>query len=344
MSTVVVANPAALLAALKSAVAGGVILLAPGQWPAVTIYQYHAPGGGVVTIQSQYAAHPAVFPAFDISQSSGLTISDVTFATALYNPPTSKQAPTPFVVYSSQRIVLTGLSVHGTLDNNPQDDVNCLGLEGDDQVSLLNSEFQQCLDAVTERFNTHLTISGNSIHDIRNDGIDNGGSSWVTISHNSFTNFYPVGEVGVTGDHADAIQFWTQDTTAPAHDIAISDNTFIRGDGHWIQGVFVTDQVGLPFERVTITGNVIDGGQYNGIMVYGCSGLTVGGNTVQPYSDLVSWIRVDQCAAATVVDNKAGAYLYATDTGLTQAGNVVISAITPRGAAGGGAASTSPKP
>ena len=338
MSTVLVSNPAALLAALKSAVSGGVILLAPGPWPAVAIYDYHAPAGGVVSIQSQNPLNPAALPALTINISSGLSFSNLTFATTAANPVSNTRAPTPFVIYSSQRITLSRLSVHGTLDNNPQDDVNCLRFQGSDQVSVLNSEFQQCYNAITELNNTHVTISGNSIHDIRNDGIDNGGSSDVTISGNHFTNFHPYGAVGSTGDHADAIQFWTTNTAAPAHDIAITGNSFVRGTGHWIQGIFVTDGLGLLYQRLTITGNVILGGEYNGIAVGGCSGATIGGNTVQPYLDMPSWILVDQCLGAGVTDNRAGAYYFTNDVGLSQTSNAVLASIAAPGQSPGGAA------
>lgn len=324
MSLAIVSTPAAFLAALNAATAGGTILLAPGPWAPVTIYGYHAPGGGVVTIRSQDPVHPAVFSGFAISASSGLTVDQVTFATDLVNIVGVTAAPTPFRVDGSQRITLSNLSVHGTLDGNPQDDVNCLRIDYSDQVAVKTSEFQQCYNAITELSNTHVTISGNAIHDIRNDGIDNGGSSFVTVSGNHFSDFYPVGLVGSTGDHADAIQFWTTGTLTPAHDIAITGNTFVRGKGHWIQGIFVTDQLGLRFQNLTITGNVINGAEYNGLMVSGCSTLTIGGNVVQPYTDEPSWVRVEQCTASTVTDNKAGAFRYASDQGLSQSANTVV--------------------
>ena len=327
MSTVTVSTNAGLMSALKTAHGGDTILLAPGNYGTVFVYNYHPTG--TINITSANAANPAVISALNINQSSGLHFSHLTFATSLYNAPTSTFAATPFVAYGSSNLSFDHISVHGTMDNNPQDDVNGMRLQGCSNVSITNSEFQQLYNAITDLSNTNVVISNNSFHDIRNDGIDNGGTSNVTISGNSFTNFYPVGAVGTTGDHADAIQFWTANTTADAQNIAITNNTVVRGAGSYIQGVFVTDQVGVHFDNVTITGNMLAGTEYNGIAVGNAQNLNISNNTVESYAGMLSQIVVRSSTGISLNHNVASGYALTNSAFLSQLGNQTIGAVNP---------------
>ena len=84
----------------------------------------------------------------------------------------------------------------------------------------------------------------------------------MTIDGNSFTSFHPHGN-----DHPDAIQFWTSNITGVTHDVSITNNTFTRGDGAPVQGIFVKDEDFQGYRNVTITGNAVVGELYNGIYV-----------------------------------------------------------------------------
>jgi hypothetical protein len=327
MTPVVVSTSAGLVAALKGATGGAVILLAPGPWTPVVISDVKI--AGTVTISSQDPARPAVLPGLVIQRSEGLNLTAFTLATELFHPIDERSVPMPFKILNSRRIRLDGLNIHGTLDGNPQNDVNGLLISDSDQISVAHCEFQQFFNALTEYRNTNLTISSNKFHDIRDDGIDNAGSSNVTISDNHFSDFYPV-NVGPKGDHPDAIQFWTSNTKEPAHDIVITGNTFERGRGSWIQGIFVTDQIGLPYQRVTITHNSISGGMTNGIMAAGCTDLTIADNKVQPYPDMMSWIRVEKCSSAKISHNRAGKYILKDNDALEDNHNDSVEPAEPR--------------
>ena len=96
--------------------------------------------------------------------------------------------------------------------------------------------------------------------------------------------------------HPDAIQFWTTNTTVAATDITITGNTFDRGSGVIVQGIFIQDEVGtLPYQRLTIADNVIVGAAYNGIAVRGAVDATLTNNTVIGEEDQTSWISLVQC-------------------------------------------------
>ena len=318
-----VSSSSQLNAAIKAAQAGDTIQLAAGTYAGIVATNDHFATD--VTVTSADPAHQAVITDLMVSASNGLTFSGLELQA------NAAGGDNPFKVNSSQDIHFDHLNVHGSLDGDPQNDVAGFLIRGSSDVSVTNSEFQQLHHAIAQLDNDHLTISGNAFHDIRTDGVRGGGSSNVTVSSNTFTNFFPV-----AGDHGDAIQFWTSNTTASAHDIIITDNLFLRGSGGVAQGVFVTDQVGnLPYIHLTITNNFIIGGMFNGISVNDAQGVTIDHNVVAGFTDMNSWIRLDNVAGATVTNNSANQFLTnATDSNIVMSNDIV----TPRAADSGAAA------
>lgn len=312
----VVSTSAQLVAALQAAKGGETILLAGGTYSDILLYKINPASN--VTIMSQSATNPAVLTGLNVNVSSNLSFKNLTMATSLYNAPTSTQAATPFVVQGSSNVNFDTVSVHGTMDNNAQNDVNGLRIQASTNVTVSNSEFQQLYNAVTDLNNTNVSFINNSFHDIRNDGIDNGGSSNVTITGNKFTNFTPVGAVGTTGDHADAIQFWTTNTTADVSNITVTNNTITRGTGSYLQGIFITDQVGVHYNNVTVTGNTLTGTEYNGITVQNAVGDTVANNSIIGYDGMQSSLRLQNTSQLTLSNNTANFYNLVGNTSLSQ--------------------------
>jgi len=304
-------NAAALTAALKAATAGDTLLLAPGTY-AVSISGVAAAG---VTIASANLADRAVVTALDIRGSSGLTFSDLEFVAP------AAAGDNAFRVLNSQDIAFRRLDVHGSLDGDPQNDVAAFLLRSSSNVSIRESEFHELSRAVSHMGVDHLTVSGNLFHDLRSDGVLGGGSNFVTITNNRFQDFFPV-----KGDHADAVQFWTRNTTANVHDILVADNVVNRGAGAVMQGVFMGGEAdGVFYERVVIEGNVISGGMYHGITVGAALDVTIRGNVVQGYSDMKSWIRLDKVDGATVANNFANVFtIAATSKNVVQLDNKTV--------------------
>ncbi len=318
-----VSSAAALNAALKTAQAGDTIKLTAGNYAGVV-----ATGvtfGQDVTITSADPLHPATITDVKVAASSGLAFNNLTFQAL------TTGADTPFKVNDSQDIHFDHLSVHGSLDNNPQNDFSAFLIRTSSDVSVTNSEFQQLHHAIEHLDDNGLNFSGNLFHDIRTDGIRGGGSSNVTVSNNVFRDFHPV-----AGDHGDAIQFWTSNTTTSAHDITVTDNLFLRGSGGVAQGIFITDQVGnLPYLHVNISGNFIIGGMYNGIAVGDVHGLIIDHNVVAGFTDMNSWIRLEHVVGATVTNNSANQFLATVGDSNIVMNNDII---TPRAADHGAAA------
>ena len=316
-----VTNTVALTAALKAAQPGDTILLSSGIYSRLAIADVHFSTN--VTIASETPGAPASILGLSITNSNGLTFRDVDFAA-------DPAAASPFSVVQSQDVVFDHVHMHGSLDGDPGNDTSGLLIRLSTNVTVTNSEFDQLIAGITHVDSRNLTIFGNRFHDLRSDGVKGAGSSFVTISSNSFIDFFPS-----AADHADAIQFWTTGTTASVTDIVVTDNVFIRGKGAYVQGIFMRDEVvGLPYIRVTISGNLISGGLYNGIGLDGGVDVTIKDNVVQGYTDTKSWITVFNIQGAQIINNASNLLTIGSGvTNLVNANNSIIPQASDAGAA-----------
>lgn len=322
MTTTIVKDAAGLTAALKSAQAGDVIKLAPGEYSPVGLLGLKF--NGMVTVTSLDPSRQAELTGLIVKNCEGLKFQGLEFSTE------AAKTDYPFQVFGSKNIALDGLNVHGSMDGDETNDMAALMVRLSDNVTVTNSEFQQLRHGVAHLDSKNVTISGNNFHDIQTDGVRGGGSSHVTIKGNFFSSFHDK-----EGDHPDAIQFWTTNTTTAATDIVVSDNVIVRGDGDAIQGIFLRDQVGgLEYERVTISGNLIVGGMYNGISVAGAKNLVITDNTVAALPDQPSWIAAIGATGVTMHGNVSTQYVLENRVeNLVQTNDVTIAVPTDGGAA-----------
>ena len=311
---------ASFATALKAAQAGDTILLSQGTYALnVSNLDY----ANDVTIASVDSTRPAIVTSINISNVTGLTIRDIELRAD------AVAGANPFKISGSTDIHFSGLDVHGSLDDNAQNDTNGFLIRSSSNVSIEDSEFQQLSFAVAHMGVQGLQLKNNAFHDIRSDGIRGGGSSNVVITGNTFRDFHPL-----AADHPDAIQFWTSNTTTNAHDILISDNVIVRGDGAPMQGIFMGDEVdGVFYERVVIDHNLISGGLYHGINVTSTHGVVIEDNIVQGYTGTKSWIRIDDTIGATLKNNQANLVtVTASNTDVVQTNNVLIPLASDSGA------------
>jgi len=312
-------SSATLATALKAAQSGDTILLAQGSYALNIANVTYASD---LTIASVDAGRPAVITSLNVSSVTGLTIRALELKA-------DAATTNPFRVSGSTDIHFNNIDVHGSLDGNPQNDTNGFLIRSSSNVSIENSEFQQLSFAVTHMDVQGLELKNNTFHDLRSDGIRGGGSSNVVIAGNTFRDFYPL-----AGDHPDAIQFWTSNTTTNAHDILIVDNVVQRGAGSPMQGIFMGDEVdGVFYERVTIDHNLISGGLYHGINVTSAYDVVITDNVVQGYTGTKSWIRVDDVTRATISNNDTNLVtVTATSTQVVQSNNEILGLATDGGA------------
>lgn len=310
---VTVNSTSGLMAALKAASGGDIIQLAPGTYSGMSMSNltFDKP----VTITSLDPNSQAVVNNFVLKNVNGLTFQNLEFqATG------GAQAYWAFRVESSSNITFDSLDVHGTLDNNPQNDAYGISIRGSTNVTVSNSEFHELGVGITHISDDGLTITGNKFHSIRMDGIDGGGSRHVVVSENYFNDFHPL-----ASDHPDAIQFWTTGMSRSGGDITITNNVIVRGDGAAMQGVFIQDEEhDKPYYDVTVSGNLFVGTSYNGISVGHADGVSITDNQVVSLPDQPSWIHLVNITDGVLTGNQAVSFSTSSAGDLSQDDNSVI--------------------
>lgn len=312
MTTTIVKDTAGLTSALKVAKAGDVIQLQAGTYSPVAITG--AKFDGTVTITSQDPATMAKMTGLSVRDSEGLTFRGLEFVVD------AGKANNQFHVYGSKNVNLDALNVHGSLDGDPSNDLDGIMIRESTRVSVTNSEFQQLRHGVSHLDSDGVRIDNNHFHDLRTDGVRGGGSSNVSIKGNYFTDFHMA-----KGDHADAIQFWTTNTTKAVSNIHVEGNLVVRGSGDAIQGILFRDEVGnLPYSGVKIINNMVVGGAFQGISIQAAKDLTLSGNVVAGLADQKSWIGLFNSDRVVMSGNTATAYVTDASTNVVRSGEVTI--------------------
>ncbi|WP_293678608.1 right-handed parallel beta-helix repeat-containing protein, partial [uncultured Phenylobacterium sp.] len=306
MSTITVSSSAALNVALKVAKAGDSILLNPGTYTGVGLNGLQV--NGTVTVRSADLDHPAVLTGIGIRNSSGFSFEHVEINAV----PGLSEKTGVIGIDGSKNISFDHVYVHGTLNGDASDDLPGIRIKLSSDITVTNSEFRQLFQAVSFGGNNNVTISGNLVHEIRQDGFRGYDTSNLTISDNYLTNFQKVGT-----EHADGIQIYTG-SYGPAHDIRIIGNVIIQGDGAEVQGVFIRDD-SSSLKNVEISGNLVAGATLNGIAVSGINGLVMDSNSVVSRTGELSWLSVKTSTDAIVTNNDALRFILSGD--MVQANN-----------------------
>jgi len=313
MSNIFVSTSTELKTALQSAHAGDTFLLQAGTYGGVTIHDLNV--GGMITITSADPAHQAVLTNLQIDNSSGITVKNFeVFAT------TNSDKNGVVGVFKVSDVHFDHLNVHGSLDGNTLNDTDGLGIKLSNNVTVTNSEFQQLRVGIGFGDNTNVKITGNYIHDLSMDGIHGGGTSNMLVANNYITDF-----AKLPGVHADGIQFYTGNIVKLVHDITVTGNVISQGDGEVIQGIFMrNEEAAGRFTNVTVSENLVLGGNTNGIAVGGATNLQVTNNTIVSRSGDLSWLRLEGDDGKIVVTgNNAAKFIFNIDPGFTESGNRV---------------------
>lgn len=284
--TVPVSDATSLASALAKAAPGDEVLLAPGNYGALTVTDIAGAEGRPLTLRSADPAHPARFTAMALEGVRHLRLADVLLD---YDHVWADRATErPFRVTGGGDITLDGVLIDGDLvatSVEPLPTAFGLSVTGVTGFTLSRSEIRFFLRGLMVAQSSDVTITGNEVHSIRSDGMDFVEVTGVTIEDNRIHDFLRSEELG---DHADMIQFWTSGTDTPSRDIVIRNNVLNSGAGLYTQSIFMRNErvdrgeagEELYYRDVLIEGNVVINAHLHGISLGESDGVVIRNNSV----------------------------------------------------------------
>lgn len=249
-----VKDSASFVAALATAKPGSVIVIPKGVAIAqlkLSKQKYDPPikiiGGGSLTNTS-------------VTECEGITFDGLELIT-------SGTGGILFPVTKSKRLTFKNCDIHGSLDGNPQNDGAAFSVTLSEDISFIDNVFRQVDRCIIANNCKNTVVTGNDMSELRTDGMMFAEMDTLLISGNAIGNYSPV-----AGAHPDGIQFMTAGTDVSCNDITIADNVIYRDadlskPGPSMQGIFLGNEDDIPFNRVTITGNLLLGTGYRGVSV-----------------------------------------------------------------------------
>lgn len=336
-----VSDAAGLTAALKAATGGETILLADGDYGAMTLSNRFAQ---TVTLQSE-TPQGARFTALTVQSAAQMTF-DGLLLDYVATPGSPASANSRFDITASSGITFRNSLFDGDVMDCPGDPADGypvgrgLMVTQSDGILIENNEFRSFWKGLNLGNTTNAVVRGNEIHDMRSDGINLSAVDGVVVEGNYIHDF---NRNLATGDHPDMIQMWSSGNSLVPRNVTIRDNYLDMGGGSTTQSIFLSHNAAayqvhggsLAFENITVTGNVIVNGHDHGITLGTTRGAVVANNTVlaPPGSGLSApRISIDGLSTGVVLtDNIAERIQYVSSppAGWTVSGNVLAQSDAP---------------
>jgi len=299
--TISVNNNAELNKAIKAAVAGDNILLAPGNYGDVLVNSINPKG--MVTIHSANPNAEAVIEGLVVSRSSNFTFQDVEVSHIL--KPGETEAVQAIRVQMSNNISFVGLNVHGTLNNNPNDDGNGFWAVGSSRIAVIDSTFRELNVGAVFGSSSDIIFAGNSVSDTR-EGMNLAQVNGALVERNYFTRIVPN---LARGDHGDAIQVHAGGTAGSSSDLTIRNNV-IKIGAVGTHGIYINNEkgaIGETHKNIVVDSNYYEGNARHGITVNYAQNVTVTNNTIRDtgVGGLVPAINISNVKNGLVDDNIA---------------------------------------
>jgi hypothetical protein len=276
-------------AALHSATAGTVVELAGGIYGALSARRISGAVGQSITLRSADPANPARFSEMDLREANHLVLDGLLFDYT-YSP-ADKSNLRAFQVFTSRDVVIRNSSFDGDLApaESPEEQAYPTGfglaIISSAEVRLENSNIHDFYRGLLVSDSVDINVIGNDIHSIRMDGMNFAQVERVLIENNVIHDFKRALD---SPDHADMIQFWTNQTKRPSVDITIRNNVLNSGLGWYTQSIFMRNEEvdqgrsgrEMFYRNVTIEGNVIVNAHLHGVSIGEVDGLIISKNTI----------------------------------------------------------------
>lgn len=320
---VTVSNAAELASALSTAQAGDTIELLGGNYGDVSIQGVAF--SDFVTLVSSDPNNPAIFNELSVSNASYLRFDGIEVEHIL--EPGEPDWVSGMRIDQSDHIEILNSEFTGSQDGDFTNDGQGLLVLDSSDIVVSGNSFHDLKTGAGFGRSENLQVSGNSLFDIRSDGLNFGAVSHVVVENNSLTDFHPA-----SGDHPDMIQFFNNGASQDMSDVVIRGNQLSQGTGSPVQGIFIQGvppgEVGTyPYAATdfTIENNSIELGASQGIWVYDVADLDISGNTLTatPDAELVPAIRTERTIDASVSGNTAPAIDDIGSAGISYSGNTI---------------------
>lgn len=307
--TISVKNTTELNRAIKTAASGDTILLASGNYGSILVNNINP--SAVVTIRSANPNAEAVFESLLVSRSSNFAFQDI--EVAHYLQPGERDVAQAVRVQASRDISFVGMDVHGTLNNNPNDDGNGLWVVNSNRIAVLDSTFRELNNAAIFGTGSDIIFAGNRISSAR-EGLNLAQIDGGLVERNYISQILPN---TARGDHGDAIQVHAGGTALSSNDLTIRHNVIKAGTSA-AHGVYVNNEkgaLGFVHTNIVIDSNYYEGNARHGITVGYGENITVTNNTVRDIGSggLVPAINIANVRNGFVDDNIAPMFFGGTD-------------------------------
>jgi len=312
-----ISDAAGLTEAINSASGGDTIELVGDGFGSITLWNKHFPSH--ITITSQDPSNPAILQLVKVNESSNIRFDNIHFDSPFSVESTSY--PRGLEVNGSN-----GIEVHNSLftgdtvmpgEGRPntagdttlrRDDA----IEGfywgggarfsrSDNIVFNNNEMKHFRIAVQFLRIKGLEVRENYLHHNRMDAFNFGEVENAVIERNVVTDLVPwTGPGGIVspsvGDHADLIQFWSDNTDNPSRNVKILNNYLSSGVvTYYVQGIFIRNEKvdggawtsDRNYDNFDICGNYVENSHTHGITVGDMSNSNISNNYVirNTYSD-----------------------------------------------------------
>jgi hypothetical protein len=284
------ATPRTLKRTLRQVDPGDTVLLAPGEYGALSLQGAYGSAAQRVTLRSEDVQNPARFSALKLEEAQGLILDGLVFEYRF------KRRHNP----SKRRVNEINNTQHVTVMNSLFDGDNAkatnttadgygasfgLSLRWAENIDLENNIFRTFFRGLVISQSRQLTLRNNEIYDMRSDGVDFAEVTDVLVEQNHFHSFRRDPQ---SRDHADMIQFWTAGTNSPSRNITIRNNVLNAKHGDWTQSIFMRNELvdrkqagpEMLYQNISITGNVIINAHLHGITLGESKGVEISHNTL----------------------------------------------------------------
>lgn len=271
---IVISNPAQFATALDTASSGDRLLLAPGDYGAISIRDKQFNPAIEITAAEQNAR--PVITEIDIEDVSGLEFSEISVR---YGATTAPRTTYVVTILRGSDIQFHRSTFESAADGNPDNDAQAFIIRDSSEVMIKDSAFHDLFRGVAVLDSTDTTISASVFKNMSSDGIVGRGDHGVLIENNLFKDFYltAVGNV-----HPDAIQFWDNGAARENRNLTIRGNVILRGSGDPSQGIFIKSG-SMASQNIQVTDNLIQQSMTQGIFLENIVGAVVRNNTVAPF-------------------------------------------------------------